>query len=57
MCAPGFSMMSLRYYSIVHQQDGSYDGVGASPAERLFRLDQGGAHERFVAVSSHAVGE
>ena len=57
MCAPGFSMMSFRHYPIINHQDGSYGGVGACPAERLFCFDQGSAHELFVSVGRHGAGE
>jgi hypothetical protein len=53
MCAASFSMMSFRYHAIINHQDGSYRGVGAGPAERLFCFDQSGAHERFVSVNRH----
>jgi hypothetical protein len=53
MCAASFSMMSFRYHAIINHKDGSYRGVGAGPAERLFCFDQSGAHERFVSVNRH----
>jgi hypothetical protein len=57
MRAPGFSMMSFRHYPIIYHQDGSHGGIGTRPAERLFRFNQGSAHELFVSVGRHGAGE
>jgi hypothetical protein len=57
MSAACFPMMSFCDYTIINHQDGSNGRVGTCPAERLFRFDQGSAHEFFVSIGRHGAGE